>query len=56
MKPLGKEWVMKQLKTPSAQKTTGPDKVSAIFLKDGAESLAPSLKHIIYLSIKTPKG
>ena len=39
LKPLSKEWVMKQLKSLSVHKATGPDKISVKFLKDGAEIL-----------------
>ena len=55
LKPLSKEWVMKQLKSLSVHKATGPHKISAKFLKDGAEILAVPMRHIINLSIETSK-
>ena len=55
LKPVSKEWVMKQLKSLSVHKATGPDKISAKFLKDGAEILTVAMRHIINLSIETSK-
>ena len=55
LKPVSKEWVMKQLKSLSVHKATGPDKISAKFLKDGAETLAVAMRHIINLSVETSK-
>ena len=40
------------IKSISVHKATGPDKISATFLKDGAEILAVPMRHIINLSIE----
>ena len=55
LKPVSKEWVMKQLKSLSVHKATGPDKISAKFLKDGAEILAVAMRHIQICQLKHQK-
>ncbi len=46
-------WELTKLKT---NKSTGPDKLPARFLKDGARIIAGPLTHIINISIMTDTG
>ena len=56
LKPLSKEWIMKQLKSLSVHKARGPDTRSAQVLEDGAEILVVTTRHIINFSSETSKS
>ena len=56
LKPLSKEWIMKQVKSLSVHKVRGPDTRSAKCLEDSAEILVVTTRHIIHFSSETSKS
>ena len=55
LQPATIQYIKKQLSKLRGSKATGLDKLPAKFLKDGANSLAAPISHIVNLSIKTCK-